>query len=113
MREMIKAIYKEPDKKPELREIVNTLDTFQALVGGYIETVRLTKNAIAVCNDEGKINGMKANIWIPQGDIIFGPVVIVGTSGEDFSDVPEEEVMDLLAIEELHSYFSKNHSKWD
>ena len=69
-KETIKVIYKEPDKEPEVREIVNTLDTFQALVEGYIETVRLTKNAIVVCNEEGKLNGMKANIWIPQGDVI-------------------------------------------
>lgn len=112
-KETIKVIYKEPDKEPEVREIVNTLDTFQALVEGYIETVRLTKDAIIICNEEGKLNDTKANIWIPQGDVIFGPVVVVGDAGEDFGDVPEEKVMDILAIEELYMYHNKHHSRFD
>lgn len=115
-KDMIKVIYKEPGKDPEVREVSNTLETFQALVGGYIETVPITAGtttALVVCNDEGKLNDMKANIWVPGGDVIFGPVVIVGDDGEDFGDAPIEPFLDLIEIEKMYDYFNKNHSRFD
>lgn len=39
----MKAIIKEPGKKPRITEIENKLSALQEAVGGYIETVTLPK----------------------------------------------------------------------
>lgn len=41
--------------------IPNTLEKMQELVGGYIEAVRFADGAVLICNEEGKLNGMKPN----------------------------------------------------
>ena len=41
--------------------VPNTLEAFQAAVGGYIEVVGLDANAALVCNKEGKLTGLPAN----------------------------------------------------
>ena len=87
----IKAIVKRPDEPTgHMTHISNTLENLQSIVGGYIETVTLPTGCVLICNEEGKLNGLPKNfrygITIP--DTICGTVIVVGTDGEDFSDVP-------------------------
>ena len=42
-------------------EIENTLKALQAVVGGHIETVRLTTELIGIVNEEGRILGLARN----------------------------------------------------
>ena len=86
----MKVIVKEPNKYPEEREIENTLEAFQEIVDGYIEVVPFPyKDALLVCNEEGKLMGLEPNMILGR-DIIVGTVVICGQDGEDFADVPFE-----------------------
>ena len=94
----IEVIYKKPGKAPEIREIVNTLDIFQTLVGGHIETVRLTKSVLLVCNEEGKLLGLEPNIFC-RNDVIVGPVILVGDAGEDFGSVKDIELWKMMLEE--------------
>ena len=45
-------------------------------VGGLIQVIGLEDNCLLVCNDEGKLNGMKPNRWFLD-DIICGPFLFV------------------------------------
>ena len=84
----MKVIVKEPGKTSEYREIDNTLEAMQEIVGGYIECVFLEGGAVMVCNEEGKLMGMQMNFPF-RGDIIVGTVFVCGTDDEgDFTDVP-------------------------
>lgn len=49
----MKIIYKAPGRSAEVRDVPNTLEALQGLVGGYIETVTVATDAVIICNEEG------------------------------------------------------------
>lgn len=83
----MKAIRKKPGCTPEIIEVENTLKALQAEVGGYIETVTIASDAVIICNEEGRILGLPDNGRVCGVDVV-GTVLIVGTKGEKFCDVP-------------------------
>lgn len=83
----MKAIRKKPGCAPELIDIDNTLKALQTEVGGYIETVMIASDAVVICNEEGVLLGMPYNCRFLGVDFV-GTVLIVGTKGEEFCDVP-------------------------
>lgn len=87
MKDLINVVVKLPGRRPEPRQIPNTLEELQGFVGGYIETVTLASDCVIICNEEGRINGMKYNCTI-CGVQLFGPILLCGVDGEEFSDLP-------------------------
>lgn len=85
----IKVIVKNPGKPATLARIPNNLDTLQELVGGYIETVRIAPGAVAIINEEGRVMEPPLPEQMVCGLWLAGPVVIAGTKGSDFTDVPK------------------------
>lgn len=83
----MKVIRKRPGEEPETIEIENTLAALQKEVGGYIEVVTLPYGAALICNEEGRILGLPDNGRVCGVDVV-GTVLIVGTKGEEFCDVP-------------------------
>lgn len=84
----IKVIVKRPDEEyGHMTYVSNTLENLQKTVDGYIETVPLPCGVIAIVNEEGKIQGLEPNLRIP-GDTLVGTIIICGTDGEEFADVP-------------------------
>lgn len=83
----MKAIRKKPGAQPEIIEVDNTLAALQTEVGGYIETVTIASDAVVICNEEGRILGLPDNGRVCGVDVV-GTVLIVGTKGEEFCDVP-------------------------
>lgn len=78
------------------------LAAIQSLVGGYIEAVPLTEDAVGYVNEDGKIQGLDPNHaathlfqacrpgWV---DLFAGDLVVFGTGGgEDETDVPDSIV---------------------
>lgn len=58
----ISVLLVEPDKYPKMIEIENTLEAMQKVVGGSIEEYMPFEDEVAIiCNEEGKMNGMKPN----------------------------------------------------
>lgn len=95
MAEKMKVLVKEPGKPAEVREIENTLEACQGIVEGYIEVVRITRDLLLICNEEGKIRGMKPNVFC-KGDMIVGPAFFcgarLGDDGEEFRGLNEAEI---------------------
>lgn len=103
--EKMKVLVKEPGKPAEVREIENTLEACQKIVGGWIEVVRIFADVAIVVNEDGKINGMKPN-FICCGDLICGPAFFCGvTSGRldwvKFRGLDDDEIN---AVEFLFPY---------
>lgn len=90
----MRIIYKDPDKAPEVREVDNTLKALQDCVGGYIETVPLTRDVVIICNEEGRLLGLPPNP-VMGGDFI-GPVLLVGVKGDEFTDLTDRQVNTLM-----------------
>ena len=95
----MRAIYKAPGKDPQRVNIGNELKVMQQLVGGYIETLRISDNGILVMNEEGKLLGLEPNFYLGAiGDTIVGPVLVVGENGDEFADLPEDEAEEIFRI---------------
>ena len=87
----MKAIRKKPGAQPEIIEVDNTLAALQTEVGGYIEVITLPYGAALICNEEGRLRGLPYNCCV-FGTSFVGTVLIVGTKGEKFCDVPPIDV---------------------
>lgn len=82
----IKVLYKPVGKPFEVREIPNTLEAMQELVGGYIETVTICTDLVLICNEDGRALGLKPNPYI--GHEFVGDWFLCGVDGEKFTDIP-------------------------
>lgn len=102
----IKCLLVKPYELPEEIEIDNTLEAKQKLVGGWIEQAFLPKDdsVVLICNEEGKINGMKPNRDIGH-DIIFGPFLIVGNDYENggYKSLTSEQILNYKIRFDKHS----------
>ncbi len=102
----MKICFKPVVGPPEERDIPNTLEAMQELVGGYIEVLPVGEGFLDfVVNEEGRLLGMEPNIVTPQGFALVGPVIMTADDGEDdFRSLTEEEIefcKDYLSIMEV------------
>lgn len=79
MSKKLRALLVKENELPVEVEIPNNLTSLQKQVGGYIEYFYMPEieDAVIICNEEGKYNGMGPNREVGR-DIIFGPFLIVG-----------------------------------
>ncbi|HIQ69351.1 MAG TPA: DUF3846 domain-containing protein [Candidatus Avoscillospira stercorigallinarum] len=93
----MKIIYKAPGLPAEIRDVPNTLEALQGLVGGYIETVTVATDAAIICNEEGRLIGLEPNCTL-LGVHFVGPIVVAGVAGEEFTDLPEDGIQLFMAM---------------
>lgn len=85
-----------PGKTAQVIEIEGGLEGMQKFVGGFIEAVYPFDDPVAiVCNEEGKLNGMKPNraLYTEDGemfDIVAGPMFVCGLGEENFVSLQGE-----------------------
>ncbi len=87
---IILVLIKNTGEEPVLRHVKNELESFQKLVGGYIEVChhpKLPSGVGMVINEEGKIQNLQQNIQYGPYDVLVGPVVFVYESGDDFTSI--------------------------
>ena len=97
----MRAIRKRPGQEPQVIDVENSLEALQREVDGWIETVTFAEDACLICNEEGRIQGLLFNLGL-FGILFFGTVLVVGTAGEDFtdlSDVGVERMMQECSME--------------
>ena len=97
MSDKIKVLVVEPTKPCEVREIPDTLEAMQQIVGGYIESVSFEREAL-ICNEKGKLLDLPFNRplldesgLIPL-DILQGTFFITDVSGESFVSLTDEQI---------------------
>ena len=95
----ITGVLIEPNHIPKTITIENKLEAFQQTVGGLIECFDISENTTIICNEEGKINGMKPNRAIrTEGqilDIVAGNMFVVGIDGENFCSLTDEQISEI------------------
>lgn len=97
MKNKILAVIKKPGEGAYVDQIANDLKVFQNLVGGHIETVRITRDILAVINEDGRIIGLPFNHDVAGYDL-HGTIVLVSTNGEEFASIPASKVPMALAL---------------
>ena len=81
----------EPGKKPEVANIEDTLESLRSIVGGPIEAIYPFDDPVAlICNEEGKLIGLKLNRSIEDYDIIAGTFMVTGLSEDNFGSLGPE-----------------------
>lgn len=97
----ILVVIKEPGKQPVVEPLFeNTLEAFQKVVGGYIETVTIYTDLVLICNEEGRLLGLPFNSNI-LGVPFYGTVLAVGVKGEEFMSVKGTHVSRVLRMLEV------------
>lgn len=86
----IKVVIVEPNQLPRMETINNNLETFQKLVGGYIEVVRSNEFIDIIINEEGKLIGLEPNFGLRNGDVIVGTAIFASHKGEEFASLPDD-----------------------
>ena len=98
MSEMMKVLYIQAGKKPQVIEIRHTLGEMQRLVGGTISSfIPFNDGSVIILNDNGKIDGLPLNraVYDKNGeiaDIIAGDFFIcyAAPDSSEFSSLPDE-----------------------
>ncbi len=95
--DLLSVVYKEPGKPAFAAELPHDLKSMQKAVGGYIECVSIDDNAVIICNEEAKLEGLQGNIRLGNGSsIVAGPIFICGDDGEDLCSLTDEQTEKLL-----------------
>ncbi len=100
----------EPGKTPEPKEISDSLQEMQAIVGGTIQAIYPFPEKVAlVCNDDGKVLRLPYNRCLRDErgiayDVICGTFFVCGISGDDFISLTQAQVgryMDCFRMPEM------------
>ena len=91
----MKAVVKKVGQIGEVVEVENTLETWNGIVGGWIQTFPLASNMLIICNEEGKLIGLEPNVEIVVGEyseLIVGDFAIVKQGYDDFESLDDEQI---------------------
>lgn len=111
----ITVVIVEPLKEPYIKTISNGLKALQNEVRGNIEVIFPFEDSSAiVLNSDGKFRGLEPNraLYDCEGqlcDVIAGTFVVLGTTGEDFCSLSEEQTeryMEKYKVPERFSYIN-------
>lgn len=77
----IRVVMMPVDRAPYITFISDTLENMQKIVGGYIESVRIAKDAAMIVNEEGILRNLPINLSCAFPNI-YGDAFFVGVNGE-------------------------------
>lgn len=95
----MRVLVVEPEHRPEVREIADSLKEMQGIVGGSIQTVDLDNNVVLVCNVRSKDLDMPANRSLRDKDgqiydIVSGTFFLCGAPADSdhFTSLTPEQI---------------------
>lgn len=101
----VRVLYCGVGQAAEEREVSNDLRTLQELVGGVLEMRWLAPNVIGrsglavFCNEEGRLQGLAPNRWVPLQlidnwtmELVVGPVFFGRIKGSDLQTLTASDV---------------------
>ena len=91
------ALLKKPKEPAQILELPDDqqerMAELQKLVGGWFELVRLSPKLGALVNEDGRMLGLKNNVFG-----LLGPIVFLGIGEDEFVDLPQDEPLLLEVI---------------
>ena len=89
----------EPECRPEVRAIDDSLNAMHEIVGAYSEPIYLDDSVALICNDEGKLMNLPANRGLKDEDgqmydIVFGTFFLCGSPADcdHFTSLTPEQI---------------------
>lgn len=111
MMSKITVLVVEPEKRPYVKEIDNTLESLQREVGGDIQAIYPFEEPVAiVADDESKLKSKPLNRALRDEngevyDIIAGIFLVVGLTEDDFGSLNEEYIKKFSELFKLPEIF--------
>lgn len=111
---------------PPTRTDLQSLTDYQMAVGGYVESITIREQAIAIfCDEDGKdkelpVNRRATALWwlfepsVRGHDLIVGDIVLVGTPDDlgDTTDVPNSFATFMIDAERYKVEVSSKGGEW-
>ena len=94
----MKVVIKRVGQMGEVIEVENTLETWNDIVGGWIQTYPLDSDMLIICNEEVKLMGLEPNIRVitdRHTEVIVGDIAIVKGGYEDFESLEDKHLSKL------------------
>ena len=95
----MRVLVVEPERRPEVREIDDSLKAMQEIVGGLIQSIYLDDSVALVCNDEGKMINLPMNRGLRDKDgqiydIVSGTFFLCGAPADSdhFTSLTPEQI---------------------
>ena len=95
----MRVLVVEPEHKPGVRDIDDSLKAMQKIVGGLIQPIYLDDSVALICNDEGKLMNLTANRGLRDKngqiyDIVFGTFFLCGAhaDSDSFASLTSEQI---------------------
>lgn len=84
----------------EIEAQPNDLAWLQSQVGGYIEQVDGENEVIVLGNEEAKLDhmNMKPNVVRWDGEVLHGPLLVLGTQGEYYRGLTQYEINNVVTV---------------
>lgn len=98
MTELILVAIKAPGEEPSIARIMNGLETFQSIVGGYIEAIKLTGTLTLICNEDGLSRQLAPNLQLYVGPVVGTVVVTKANSAGNFVSLSAKDQTTALDI---------------
>ncbi len=105
----MRVLVVEPERRPEVQEIDNSLTTMQEIVGGLIQPIYPFDEPVAlICNDEGKLMNLSPNRGLRDKngqiyDIVCGTFFLCGAP-------PDNDRFTSLTPEQIKRYEERFHT---
>jgi hypothetical protein len=94
----ITAFVWRPGKEPKVEEIGSGLESFQEIVGGYIQGIKLTDEFYLFCNEEGRLEGLPYCCYCQKGGRLVGTIFVTRTKGEESVSLQEGDVDQIRSL---------------
>lgn len=96
----MRVLIVEPERRPEVREIEDSLNAMQEIVGGLIQSIYPFDEPVAlICNDEGKMINLPMNRGLRDKsgqiyDIVSGTFFLCGAPADSdhFASLTPEQI---------------------
>lgn len=97
MGKQISVYLMETNQQGKIIEIENSLKSFQSLVDGYIESIKITNDLCVICNEDGKRLHLPDNRMIYHNnaivEVLKGTIFIVrDNSGDEYDSINESDI---------------------
>lgn len=104
----MRVLVVEPGRRPEVREIDDSLKAMQDIVRGLIQPIYLDDAVALVCNDEGRLMNLPANRGLRDKDgqiydIVSGTFFLCGA-------LPDSDHFASLTPEQIKRYEEQFHT---
>lgn len=100
--ETITVVIAAPHQKAEVRQIPNTLEAMQEIVGGYIEELPAwgrIGGCIVIVNEDGRPHGLQPNREWPAGSELLGTFLVTKHGpNADYMSLTEGDAAEIVRI---------------